>query len=224
MAVGQAQPAGRPHLTGSQRFREAIEGGGVAFAPILWERLRELVRQPQDGWWRDPTSGAGCWPMRRRWRWPTRCSCACRPTRVCPRGCAGGSRSRGRRVRGDRGASDSRRADAGAGQRGDRGRRGRVLGPRDRVLRGGRRRARRIRRRTQLRSRRGRARRAEAGGLFGRPVLGVCGEEGWIDGGGALGVVSVKGEWPAGRGVVITPGDVSGRWSAEQLHAVGSAR
>ena len=47
---------------------------------------------------------------------------------------------------------------------------------------------------------------------------------GWIDGGDALRVVSVEGDWPVGPGVVTTPGDVSAHWSAEQLHLTGSAR
>jgi hypothetical protein len=141
-------------LTGRERFREAIAGRGAAFAPILWEQLPELVRQPQDAWWRDPTVA--------------------------------------RRLLADAAAlalADAMFVCVGA----------------DEVVGSG----------VPL---------ARAGGLFGRPVLGVCGEQGWVDGGGELVVLSADGSWPDGPGVVITPGDVSGRWSAEQLHAVGSAR
>lgn len=73
---------------------------------------------------------------------------------------------------------------------------------------------------------------ARATGLaqfFSRPVLGVCLAEGavtgWVAGGGPLRVVSTSGSWPQDcRGVVITAGDVSGRWDADRLRAVGSAR
>lgn len=70
---------------------------------------------------------------------------------------------------------------------------------------------------------------AALGKLYGRPVLGLCqtGEttSGWTEHGAALGVVSETGGWPANdSGVVITPGDVSSRWDAARLRAVGSAR
>jgi hypothetical protein len=69
----------------------------------------------------------------------------------------------------------------------------------------------------------------QLGKLYDRPVLGVClGEEdaaGWDQDGRPLAVISDGGEWPPGAcGVVITPGDVSGRWGTDQLRAVGSAR
>jgi hypothetical protein len=65
--------------------------------------------------------------------------------------------------------------------------------------------------------------------LYDRPVLGIClGEAdaiGWDQDGTPLGIISDAGEWPAGAsGVVITPGDVSGRWGTDQLRAVGSSR
>jgi hypothetical protein len=69
----------------------------------------------------------------------------------------------------------------------------------------------------------------ELGKLYGRPVLGIClaggDTEGWDQNGAPLGVISSGGTWPADvTGVVITPGDVSGRWDADQLRAVGTAR
>ncbi len=70
---------------------------------------------------------------------------------------------------------------------------------------------------------------AQIGKLFGRPVLGVrIADEvasGWTADGSPLGVVSPGGVWPAmTAGVVITPGDVSGRWDAPLLRDVGGAR
>lgn len=69
----------------------------------------------------------------------------------------------------------------------------------------------------------------ELGKLYGRAVLGIClaGDDtrGWDQHGRPLAVISSDGEWPAAAcGVVITPGDVSGRWGADELRAVGSAR
>jgi hypothetical protein len=67
-------------------------------------------------------------------------------------------------------------------------------------------------------------------GLYGRPVLGVAERDGeaeaWDERGEPLGVISAQGEWPASSttGVVITPGDVSTRWDAARLRAVGAAR
>lgn len=70
---------------------------------------------------------------------------------------------------------------------------------------------------------------AQLGRLFGRPVLGVCTADGvasgWTVDGSPLGVVSEAGIWPRmTAGVVITPGDVSGRWDAPSLRDVGGAR
>jgi hypothetical protein len=69
------------------------------------------------------------------------------------------------------------------------------------------------------------------GKLYDRPVLGIWldddddAAEGWDQDGVSLGVISSGGEWPVGAsGLVITPGDVSGRWGADQLRAVGSSR
>ena len=47
----------------------------------------------------------------------------------------------------------------------------------------------------------------------------------WDEHGEPLGVISAAGEWPdRASGVVITPGDVSARWDAARLRAVGTAR
>jgi hypothetical protein len=65
--------------------------------------------------------------------------------------------------------------------------------------------------------------------LFGRRLVGVCGGDdetkAWDEQGEPLGVISSEGDWPArASGVVITPGDVSPRWDAARLRAVGNAR
>lgn len=65
--------------------------------------------------------------------------------------------------------------------------------------------------------------------LYSRRLLAVCtddhGAKAWDDQGEALGVISAEGEWPnRAAGVVITPGDVSARWDATRLRAVGMGR
>jgi hypothetical protein len=65
--------------------------------------------------------------------------------------------------------------------------------------------------------------------LFGRELLALCGDgratKGWDAHGEPLGVISADGDWPDDpAGVVITPGDVSDRWDAARLRAVGTAR
>ncbi len=65
--------------------------------------------------------------------------------------------------------------------------------------------------------------------LFGRRILAVCGEgdnaKAWDERGDPLGVISTEGAWPdRAQGVVITPGDVSARWDAARLRSVGTAR
>ncbi len=42
-------------MNGRDRFEAALAGRAVAWAPFVWERLPELVRQPAAAWWRDPT-------------------------------------------------------------------------------------------------------------------------------------------------------------------------
>lgn len=65
--------------------------------------------------------------------------------------------------------------------------------------------------------------------LFGRRLLGVCGDgadtKAWDEQGEPLGVITPDGDWPdRASGVVITPGDVSPRWDAARLRSVGNAR
>ena len=83
--------------------------------------------------------------------------------------------------------------------------------------------------RTPEEVRAGVTRAADLAKLYDRPVLGIrlgdSDASGWDQDGTPLGVISDSGDWPAGAsGVVITPGDVSGRWGTDQLRAVGSSR
>jgi hypothetical protein len=43
-------------LNGRERFRAAAAGEELAFAPLLWDDVAALVRQPAPGWWRDPAA------------------------------------------------------------------------------------------------------------------------------------------------------------------------
>ena len=65
--------------------------------------------------------------------------------------------------------------------------------------------------------------------LFGRRLVGVCGDDAdtkaWDEQGEPLGVITSEGDWPdRTSGVVITPGDVSPRWDAARLRSVGNGR
>jgi hypothetical protein len=238
-------------LSGRDRFLGALAGDGVAFAPIVWERLPALVHQDRADWWRDPTLGqrligdaaalAGADAM-----------FVCVAADAVRIAVASGSRgdaaldalASGEAAR--RGAelvralhataqhaviaavpvpgtlqremageepdaaedaftdfvSDSLEAGADAVA---------VTGAEPTEVNAGMDRALRL---------------AE---LFGRRLIAVCGEDGatkaWDEHGEALGVISCAGDWPASpAGVVITPGDVSGRWDAARLRAVGMAR
>jgi hypothetical protein len=43
-------------LSGREVFRAAAAGEALAFAPTLWDEVAQLVRQPAAAWWRDPTA------------------------------------------------------------------------------------------------------------------------------------------------------------------------
>jgi hypothetical protein len=238
-------------LTPGDRLRAALAGEGLAFAPILWEQLPELVRQPRPDWWRDPTTGQ---------RLIADAAALARADAMFAFA-----------------AHETVRAAVAAGQRGDAAIDALAQGPEaaqgaalvaclhevgghaviaavpapavirrelsgdepesaedafsDLAL-------------SYLQSGAdalavtgddvgevagGMARAAQLSELFARPVLGICqvaaDVQGWAHGGGDLSVVSASGEWPpAGSGVVITPGDVSADWSAEQLRTVASGR
>ncbi|MHB1836903.1 MAG: hypothetical protein ACYCXW_18295 [Solirubrobacteraceae bacterium] len=234
-----------------QRFAAALAGEVPAFAPILWERLPELVRQPRSAWWSDPTvgqrmiadaaaialadamftftaheavrsalaagaSGDGAIDALASGDAAIRGAelVACvhevadhavvpvlPPPPVLCRDLGGDEPEPAEDAFSDLALGFLRAgADALAVHGSDADEVGAAV-----------------------------ARAAAVGELFGRPVLGICEVDGsvhgWVHGGGELGVASVAGEWPdRSRGVVITPGDVSGRWSAEQLRTLGGGR
>ena len=73
------------------------------------------------------------------------------------------------------------------------------------------------------------SRAADLAALFGRSALGVrvdgARAAAWDRDGRSLPVISESGAWPPdARGVVVTPGDVSARWTATQLRQAGGAR
>lgn len=41
-------------MTGRERFGAAAAGEALAFAPLLWDEVAELVHQPGGAWWHDP--------------------------------------------------------------------------------------------------------------------------------------------------------------------------
>jgi hypothetical protein len=251
MAVGQAQPGSRAHLTGGDRFRAALAGEALAFAPILWEQLPELVHQPQAGWWRNPTIGQrlisdaaalaladAMFVFVVKETIQSAVTAGQRGDAVIDALAQSCEASGGAELvaclhavaehaviaavpapavlqlelSGDEpeAAEDAfsdlalSYLEAGADALAITG------ADLDEVDRG-------VERAAQLSQ------------LFSRPVLGICRHEsevrGWTHDGTELGLVSACGEWPSfGSGVVITPGDVSARWSAERLRAVAVGR
>jgi hypothetical protein len=238
-------------LNGRDRFLAALAGQELAFAPIVWEQLPELVHQEQAGWWQDPNTGqrliadaaalsladamfifaaaeaVGCAvsagaqgdqaldsfierPEVANGAELVRCLhevaahavIAALPT---PSHLLGEFKGEETETAEDAFADlASAFLRAGADALAVTGREVEQIEP-------------------------GVRRAAELGKLFGRPVLGIRfhdgGASGWTAHGGALGVVSDDGSWPPiASGIVITPGDVSGRWDASTLRAVGSAR
>jgi hypothetical protein len=238
-------------LTGRDRFLSALAGGGLAFAPIVWERLPALVHQEQAGWWQDPTTAqrlisdaaalAGADGM------------FVFAAHEAVRSAAANG------ARGDD-ALDSLAAGAGGPRGAELVRCLREVAPHaviaavpapatlQRELSGEEPEAAEdaftdfvsgyleagadavaVTGEEAAEVTAGTERAARLGRLFGRPVLGVCAHDGetmaWDERGEPLGVISSEGDWPdRASGVVITPGDVSRRWDAARLRAVGTAR
>jgi hypothetical protein len=238
-------------LTGRDRFLSALAGHGLAFAPIVWDRLPALVHQESDDWWRDPTvgqrligdaaalagadamfvfvaaeavravaaagsagdaalDGVGSGEDARRGDELVRALRAVAPHAVIAAVPAPATLQRGLSGEAAETAEDaftdfvSGSLEAGADAVA-------VTGDEAVEVNAGMDRALRLAQ------------------LFGRPLLAVCGDEdatkGWDEKGEPLGVISCAGDWPENTaGVVITPGDVSGRWDAARLRAVGTAR
>ncbi len=238
-------------MSGRDRFLAALAGEGVAFAPIVWERLPALVHQEHEDWWQHPG--------------------------MAQRLIDDAAAVAGADAMFVYSAHEAAHAAAATGERGDAAldalsgseyaRRGADLvyalravarhgviaavpapGTLQRVLSGEELEAAEdaftdlvsgsleagadavaVTSDGPAEARAGVQRAARLGELFGRRVFAVCqgGDEAqaWDERGTPLGVISSGGDWPAGAsGVVITPGDVSSRWDAARLRAVGTAR
>lgn len=238
-------------MNGRERFLSALAGEGLAFAPIVWEALPALVHQERADWWQDPTVGqrligdvaalAGADAMfvfaaaeavrgavaagsrgdealdgvasredARRGAELVRALRAVASHAVIAAVPAPAALQRELSGEAPEAAEDaftdfvSGSLEAGADAVA-------VTGTEAREVNAGMDRAVRL---------------AE---LFGRRLVAVCGEDGatkaWDEQGEPLGVISEAGEWPdRASGIVITPGDVSARWDAARLRAVGTAR
>jgi hypothetical protein len=238
-------------LSGAERFRAALAGEALAFAPIVWEQLPELVHQPQAGWWREASVGQRLIA-----------DVAALALADAMFAFVAHETVRGAVAAGQRGddALDAlaQSADATRGAElvaclhevADHAVIAAVPAPAvlRRELAGDEPEAAEdafsdlalgylqagadalaVTGSVMDEVTAGADRAARLGELFSRPVLGVCHHDravtGWTADGAPLGVVSEAGGWPAlGSGVVITPGDVSGRWSAEELRGAGSGR
>lgn len=238
-------------MTDAGRFRAALRGGGPAFAPLLWEQLPALVHQEREGWWQDAATGqrliadAAALAVADAMFVLVAAEAVRAAVAEGARGDEGlealtglDAAARGfelvqclhdvashatiaavpapARLLADLGGEEIEAAEdafsdlasaylrCGADALA-------VTGVQEEDVRSGV------------------ARAVAVATLYDRPVLGVCvGEEtgyGWDQDGTPLGVISGEGDWPAGAsGVVITPGDVSGRWGADRLRAIGSSR
>jgi hypothetical protein len=238
-------------LSGRERFLAAAAGEALAFAPLLWDDVAELVHQPAPGWWKDPAAalrilddaaavaGADAVVVRAldaalaeleaagvhgddaldglAASEPARQALELieRLTRSGPRAVVAAlpdAAALRRRLRAadpdvaDDAFSDLARAclEAGADALA-------VVGADAQAV-------------EQAGERAG-----ALGRFFGRPVLAAVldGPEGWVEGRPdvPVGFLAADGAWPAQRvGIVLTPGDVSGRWDADALRAIGGAR
>lgn len=238
-------------MTDAGRFRAALRGGGLGFAPLLWDQLPALVHQEREGWWQDAATGqrliadaaalavadamfvfvaaeavrgadlegargdealdalAGMDAAARGFELvqclhdvAPHATIAAVPAPAQLLADLGGEEIEAAEDAFSDLASAYLRCGADAVA---------VTGVREEDVRFGV------------------ARAVELAKLYDRPVLGVCLGEvdafGWDQNGTQLGVISNDGDWPVGAsGVVITPGDVSGRWGPDRLHAVGSSR
>jgi hypothetical protein len=238
-------------LSGRDRFLGALAGDGVAFAPIVWERLPALVHQDQAGWWKDPT-------VAQRMTADAAALAGADAMFVCA-------------------AAQAVRSAVAEGMRGDAALDALASGVDARC---GVELVRALRATAQhaviaavpspavlqrelgadepeaaedaftdfvssyleagadavavigaeaLEVTDGMDRAVRLVELFGRRQVGVCGDgadtKAWDEQGEPLGVISPDGDWPdPASGVVITPGDVSAHWDAARLRAVGNAR
>ena len=248
LAVGGAEPDGRAHLTGRERFAAALGGDGVAFAPYIWERLPEFVHQPAADWWRDantarrrllPTPPRS--PARTRWS-STRAATPCgRPPPGAaastsstasprPRRRATRSRSwkcstlrcRSGRWRGCRISTCSSVSlggrDPEAGEAAED-----ALSDLARACLEARADALLVMGSDAEAVRVSAARVAGVAEYYGRPLLVAAGQDAWVEGrdGAEVCVLGDDGAWPPLQAGVVLTEDVSGRWDADRLAEVG---
>jgi hypothetical protein len=239
-------------LSGRDRFLGALAGEGVAFAPIVWERLPALVRQERADWWKDPTVGqrligdaaalAGADAM-----------FVFAAAEAVRSAVAEGARGEAAldalaSVKDARHGPELVQALRATAQHAviaavpSPGTLQRELGSEQsdaaedaftdfvtRFLEAGAD-AVAVTSSESLELNGAMDRAVRPVELFGRRLVAVLwGEDGdtkaWDEQGEPLGVISPEGDWPDSPvGVVITPGDVSARWDAARLRAVGNAR
>jgi hypothetical protein len=238
-------------LSGRDRFHAAAAGEGLAFAPLLWDEVAELVHQPAPAWWRDPTAatriladaaavaGADALIVRAVEAAAAELAAEGAQGDDALDGLAASDLTRqalelvGRLARSGSLAVVAALPDLGSLQRtlgatdpdvaddafSDLARASLEAGAdalavtgagADAVARAG-------------------ERAGALGAFFGRPVLcaALGAPEGWIEGrpGVPVGFLAEDGTWPAQQaGIVLTPGDVSGRWDVDALRAIGGAR
>lgn len=231
---------------GRERFQLACEGRSLAYAPLLWEQLPELVRQDPADWWRDAARGRrlildaagiadadamfvvaaiesrdggveelealGDHPDVRATVGLVECLAGTVPFAVIvalpdaatlEQGFAGAEPEDAEDA-----LSDLARTHLAAGADALA-----VVGTDPAAVGVSARRA------------------AAVSAFFGRPAFGLSarpgGVETWSDGAsGTVLALSESGAWPPAdaRGIVTTPGDVSGRWDAPALRAIAAAR
>jgi hypothetical protein len=237
VAVGGAEPGRGADLTGRARFEEALAGRGVAWAPLLWERLAELVRQPAPEWWRDATvaqrllvdaagvAGADALFVVARASGNglaaldsvadgddvrAGCELVGRLRESAPFAVIAALPGPERLLR-DFEVDD---LDAAEDALADLARAFLEAGADALAVIGADARA-------------GARRVSAVGTFFGRPVLAIAPGAAWFEAGSdaSVATVSPAGAWPAlAAGLVVTGDDVSALWDADRLHAVGAAR
>lgn len=236
-------------MTGRERFRLALDGRAIAFAPIAWERLDELVHQPDSGWWRWPSTAQ---------RLIADVAALARADAVVVLAAAQAADAvRASGATGDDALDElAHAADVRSGfelvarlqgsesfaviaglpdvawlqERFDAAEPEAAEDALSDLARGyldaGADALAVIGTDTDpVRAAAGRA--AAAGDYYGRPVLAVAGGEAWIESGGTtpVAILSDAGDWPAlEAGLVLTPGDVSAHWNTARLHSIALTR
>jgi hypothetical protein len=224
-------------LTGRDRFAEALGGRAVAWAPLLWERLADLVRQPTPHWWRDATlaqrllaDAAGV--ARADALFVVARAEGCGPAALesvadsedVRAGCELVERLRGsapfaviaalpgpERLRREFEVDDPEDAEDALADLA----RAFLEAGADAVAVIG------------ADAGEGARRVSSVAAFYGRPVLAIAPDEAWFEAGSdaPVAMVPAAGAWPPlSAGLIVTAGDASALWDADRLHAVGAAR